>query len=97
MKTGAQDSAVPDESRAIARRKTRSGNDVDLKTGDIVQNSMVVPGRWWRVTQTLDTITPGSSRLQREVALRENDSQRQRDLGRRAGRRSTSWRIATQT
>src|SRR6185503_8825879 len=31
-----------------------------LKTGDIVQNSLVVPGRWWRVPQTIDTITPGS-------------------------------------
>ena len=25
-----------------------------------MQNSMVVPGRWWRVPQTLDTVTPGS-------------------------------------
>jgi hypothetical protein len=42
------------------KKKDESGNDIDLKTGDIVQNSMVVPGRWWRVTQTLDTITPGT-------------------------------------
>jgi hypothetical protein len=25
-----------------------------------MQNSMVVPGRWWRVPQTLDTITPNA-------------------------------------
>lgn len=42
------------------KRKDEKGNDVDLKTGDVVQNSMVVPGRWWRVPQTVDTITPGS-------------------------------------
>ena len=41
------------------KRKDDSGKDVDLKTGDIVQNSMVEPGRWWRVIQTIDTITPG--------------------------------------
>jgi hypothetical protein len=42
------------------KQKDESGKDVDLKAGDIVQNSMVVPGRWWRVIQTLDTITPGT-------------------------------------
>ena len=43
------------------KRKDETGNDQDLKTGDIVQNSMVVPGRWWRVSQTMDTITPTAS------------------------------------
>ena len=42
------------------KRKDEKGVDVDLKSGDIMQNSMVVPGRWWRVPQTLDTVTPGS-------------------------------------
>src|SRR5207248_3276574 len=42
------------------KRKDERGNDVDLKIGDIVQNSMVVPGRWWRVIQTADTVTPGT-------------------------------------
>src|SRR5258705_1017724 len=42
------------------KRKDEKGNDVDLKAGDVVQNSMVVPGRWWRVIQTVDTLTPGS-------------------------------------
>ena len=42
------------------KRKDEKGNDIDLKTGDIVQNSMVVPGRWWRVVQTADTVTEGS-------------------------------------
>jgi hypothetical protein len=42
------------------KKKNESGADVELKTGDIIQNSLVVPGRWWRVIQTLDTITPGT-------------------------------------
>ena len=42
------------------KRKDEQGRDIDLKTGDIAQNSMVVPGRWWRVPQTLDTVTEGS-------------------------------------
>ena len=39
------------------KRKDEHGRDVDLKIGDVMQNSMVVPGRWWRVPQTLDTVT----------------------------------------
>jgi hypothetical protein len=42
------------------KRKDEQGRDVDLKSGDIMQNSMVVPGRWWRVPQTLDTVTAGA-------------------------------------
>ena len=42
------------------KKKDESGKDVELKSGDIIQNSMVVPGRWWRVVQTLDTVTAGS-------------------------------------
>jgi len=42
------------------KKKDESGKEIDLKAGDIVQNSMVVPGRWWRVSQTIDTITPGA-------------------------------------
>jgi hypothetical protein len=42
------------------KRKDESGKEIELKTGDIVQNSSVVPGRWWRIPQTLDTITPGT-------------------------------------
>lgn len=40
-------------------RKDEKGNAVQLSAGDIVQNSRVVPGRFWRVTQTADTVTPG--------------------------------------
>jgi hypothetical protein len=32
---------------------------VKLEPGDIVQNSLIVPGKWWRVVQTVDTATPG--------------------------------------
>jgi hypothetical protein len=41
-------------------RKDEHNNNVQLENGDVVQNSLVVPGRWWRVKQTIDTITPGS-------------------------------------
>ncbi|HEX8776447.1 MAG TPA: multiheme c-type cytochrome [Pyrinomonadaceae bacterium] len=42
------------------KKNDESGKEVELKAGDIIQNSMVVPGRWWRVPQTADTVTPGS-------------------------------------
>jgi hypothetical protein len=42
------------------KRKDNNGVEVDLKNGDVMQNSMVVPGRWWRVPQTVDTVTEGS-------------------------------------
>jgi len=46
--------------RNDTRKKDQNGNDIALKAGDIVQNSMVVPGRWWRVKQTVDTINPNA-------------------------------------
>jgi uncharacterized protein (TIGR03382 family) len=42
-------------------KKDEFGNGVQLKAGDIIQNSMVVPGRWWRVKQTIDTINPNAA------------------------------------
>ena len=42
-------------------KKDENGNDVALKAGDVIQNSIVVPGRWWRVKQTADTINPNAS------------------------------------
>ena len=42
------------------KRKDASGNEIELKKGDVIQNSIVEPGRWWRVKQTADTVTPGS-------------------------------------
>ena len=42
-------------------KKDEFGNAVQLKAGDIIQNSMVVPGRWWRVKQTIDTINPNAA------------------------------------
>ncbi|MDT4895061.1 MAG: hypothetical protein QOH25_138 [Acidobacteriota bacterium] len=41
-------------------RKDASGKDVTLLRGDVIQNSMVEPNVWWRVKQTVDTITEGS-------------------------------------
>ncbi len=42
------------------KRKDASGVEQDLKAGDIIQNSMVEAGKWWRVVQTQDTVTPGT-------------------------------------
>jgi hypothetical protein len=42
------------------KRKDIAGNEIELKKGDIVQNSIVEPGRWWKVKQTADTVTPGN-------------------------------------
>jgi hypothetical protein len=43
------------------KKKDENGNEIQLKAGDIIQNSMVVPGRWWRVKQTIDTINPNAA------------------------------------
>jgi hypothetical protein len=43
------------------KKKDENGNEIQLKAGDIIQNSMVVPGRWWRVKQTIDTINPSAA------------------------------------
>ncbi len=40
--------------------KDENGKEIPLKAGDIIQKSMVVPGRWWRVKQTMDTINPNA-------------------------------------
>jgi hypothetical protein len=42
------------------KRKDERGSEVDLKAGDVMQNSVVAPGRWWRVPQTVDTVTPNA-------------------------------------
>lgn len=36
------------------------GTPVEIKVGDIIQNSIVEPGKCWKVKQTLDTVTIGS-------------------------------------
>ncbi len=41
------------------RKKDANGRDVEFRNGEIIQNSLVEPGKWWRVVQTVDTITPG--------------------------------------
>jgi hypothetical protein len=46
--------------KADTKRKNSAGRDIALKKGDIVQNSIVDPDLWWRVKQTLDTVTEGS-------------------------------------
>ncbi len=40
-------------------RKDESGTEIELKKGDVIQNSMV-GNRWWRVKQTVDTVTKGN-------------------------------------
>ena len=49
---------------ATARTKKcndEKGQPIALKAGDIVQNSIVEPGKCWKVTQTADTVTPGNA------------------------------------
>ncbi len=38
-------------------RPDSNGKPVKLHAGDVVQNSLVEPGRWWRVKQTAYTVT----------------------------------------
>ena len=45
---------------ADVKRKNSTGRDVQLKKGDIIQNSIVEPNLWWRVKQTKDTVTDGN-------------------------------------
>jgi len=48
---------------ALARTKKcndEKGQPIVLAAGDIVQNSIVEPGKCWKVTQTTDTVTPGN-------------------------------------
>ena len=47
-------------SRPIRKQKNAAGRDIALKKGDIIQNSIVEPGLWWRVSQTADTVDPQS-------------------------------------
>lgn len=42
------------------KRRNEQGVEVQLRKGDIVQNSIVTPGRWWRVPQTAATVDPAS-------------------------------------
>jgi hypothetical protein len=46
------------------KKKIKAGDgrevEVELKAGEIVQNSIVEPGKWWRVKQTVDSIDPKS-------------------------------------
>jgi predicted CxxxxCH...CXXCH cytochrome family protein len=43
--------------------KDKDGKEqkVEFSHGEVIQNSIVEPGRWWRVKQTRDTIDPASS------------------------------------
>lgn len=49
--------------------------EITLRPGDVVQNSLVSPGKWWRVVQTVDTVQQS-----RTVKIGNNDVQyRSRD------------------
>jgi hypothetical protein len=54
---------IPMFQRASAERPIRKvgsdGKEVEFKNGEIIQNSLVEPGKWWRVVQTVDTVTQG--------------------------------------
>ncbi len=46
--------------RADTTCKDVDGKDVKFKRGDLIQNSIVMPGVCWKVKQTIDTVTPGN-------------------------------------
>ena len=54
---------IPMFQRATADRPIKkvdaNGKEVEFKNGEVLQNSLVEPGKWWRVVQTVDTVTPG--------------------------------------
>jgi hypothetical protein len=48
--------------QANAKKCTdEKGQPVVFKAGDIAQNSIVEPGKCWKVKQTVDTVTPGNA------------------------------------
>ena len=53
--------AILEVIRRDTKRKDKNGVEIELKKDDIVQNSIVDPELWWKVTQTADTVTPGTS------------------------------------
>jgi len=57
--SGGRQVAVPVFERIASDRDRQdsTGKTVRLRAGDVVQNSMVEPGRWWRVKQTAYTVT----------------------------------------
>ncbi|HKG15498.1 MAG TPA: hypothetical protein VKB12_19410 [Pyrinomonadaceae bacterium] len=57
--SGGRQVAVPAFERVASDRDRADSNGkaVRLHAGDIVQNSMVEPGKWWRVKQTAYTVT----------------------------------------
>jgi hypothetical protein len=57
--SGGRQVAVPVFQRITSDvdKKDSTGKTVKLHAGDIIQNSMVEPDRWWRVKQTAYTVT----------------------------------------
>ncbi|HEX8117665.1 MAG TPA: hypothetical protein VF521_10380, partial [Pyrinomonadaceae bacterium] len=57
--SGGRQVAIPVFERITSDRDRpdSTGKPVRLHAGDIVQNSLVEPGRWWRVKQTAYTVT----------------------------------------
>ncbi|MFN0124459.1 MAG: hypothetical protein ACKV2V_28500, partial [Blastocatellia bacterium] len=41
------------------KKKNEKGEDVTFNNGEVIQNSLVERGKWWRVVQTVDTVTAG--------------------------------------
>ena len=66
---------------------TRKESDIALKAGDIVQNSIVEPGRCWKVKQTIDTVTPGNPDYNEKSAYAKTMQKDNAHVGRRQGRR----------
>jgi hypothetical protein len=46
--------------KITTKRDPYTGKTVTLQPGELIQNSYVEPGLWWRVKQTVDTVTEGN-------------------------------------
>lgn len=47
-------------SKDVRRLNKQLKRELQLRKGDIIQHSIVDPDLWWRVTQTIDTVTEGN-------------------------------------
>jgi len=45
--------------RPLRKKDLATGKTLEFKNGEVIQNSLVEPGKFWNVIQTVNTVTPG--------------------------------------
>jgi hypothetical protein len=67
--------------------------EIRLNPGDIVQNSLVVPGKWWRVVQTVDTVnrTRAVKIGDQEIQYRSRDHNESSEWAKTVQRDGKTW------